>query len=320
MAENTSNQLFTEIFRPKTLDQAVIVPRIRRELEKGLNNSILFYGKPGSGKSTLTRILASGYDVLEINASLERGIDTIREQVITFASSASLFDDGNKKLKIIVLEECDGLSQDAQNSLRAIVEKFYKNVRFLANCNYIEKLQEPLLSRFNVIPIEPIDKEEETYLFNEYVKRAGQILKYLKISYTDESLNVFVKNNFPDMRSIIKKIQQLHVRQATELTSDMLSATFDCSELFKMIFTTQPNAWENYKSLVADWSTKADEAILEIGKNFCEYLHTVAPQKDGKIPQAIIIIAEHQNMLANAIDKFIVLESLVFKLQYLMLQ
>ena len=136
-------------------------------MSKGVKNSILFYGKCGSGKTSLTRILASEYDdVLEINASLERGIDTIREQIISFASSSSLFDDGSKKMKIIILEEMDGLTLESQNSLRAVVER-YNSVRFIANCNYIEKLQEPLLSRFNVIPIEPINKEEEEYEDND---------------------------------------------------------------------------------------------------------------------------------------------------------
>ena len=312
-----NNQLFTELFRPKTLEQAVIVPRIYQELSKGVKNSILFYGKCGSGKTSLTRILASEYDdVLEINASLERGIDTIREQIISFASSSSLFDDGSKKMKIIILEEVDGLTLESQASLRAVLER-YTSVRFIANCNYIEKLQEPLLSRFNVIPIEPINKEEEEYLFNAYIERIKYILNYLKISFTEESVNTFVKNDFPDMRSLVKKIQQLYTRGAYELTPDMLSASFDCSDLFNMILGA-PNPWDNYKFLISEWSNKPEDAILQIGENFPEYIHTINPQKDIKIPNVIVTIAEHQHMLTTAIDKFIVLESLVFKLQMIM--
>ena len=89
---NPKQQLFTELFRPKTLEQAVIVPRIRQELEKGLADHIFIWGRCGSGKSTLTRILAADCDdPLYINASLERGIDTIREKIISYASSSSLW-------------------------------------------------------------------------------------------------------------------------------------------------------------------------------------------------------------------------------------
>ena len=85
---HVTQKLFTEMLRPQTLDQAIIVPRIRELLQHGLTQSLLIYGNPGSGKSTLTRILSKGYTVLEINASLENGIDTIRDKVIAFASQS----------------------------------------------------------------------------------------------------------------------------------------------------------------------------------------------------------------------------------------
>ena len=159
---HVTQKLFTEMLRPQTLDQAIIVPRIRELLQHGLTQSLLIYGNPGSGKSTLTRILSKGYTVLEINASLENGIDTIRDKVIAFASQSSLFS-GEEKLKVIVLEECDGLSLEAWKALRATIEKYHKTVRFIANCNYIDKVPEPIQSRFNLVAIDPVTKEEEAY-------------------------------------------------------------------------------------------------------------------------------------------------------------
>ena len=133
---NPKQQLFTELFRPKTLDQAVIVPRIREELSKGLVDNILMAGKAGIGKSSLTRILASECeDPLYINASLERGIDTIREKIISYASSSSLWG-GEEKLKVVILEECDNLTNDAWSALRATIEQFHRTTRFIGNCNY----------------------------------------------------------------------------------------------------------------------------------------------------------------------------------------
>lgn len=314
MAENTKNKLFTEVFRPKTLEQAVIVPRIREELSKGLVDNILLYGSPGAGKSTLSRIMANyGADPLFINASLERGIDTIREKVIQYASTTSLFD-GEERLKVVVLEECDNLTNDAWASLRATIEQFHRSVRFIANCNYIDKVPDPIKSRFNVIPIEPINHEEETYLFNGYCERAKLILNACHINFTDDIIEKFVQTDFPDMRAIIKKIQQLYTRGVSELTQESLGATFDCSEILNLILNPG-NPWDNYKLLSANWSNKADDAMLMIGKQFPNYIKTVAPDKLNKLPLIILSISEYDSQLANAIDKFVVLLALVFKLQ-----
>lgn len=319
MAENPKQQLFTELFRPKTIDQAVIVPRIRQELEKGLVDNCMLYGAPGSGKTTLTRILASTCEnPLYINASLERGIDVIRESVIAYASSSSLFD-GESQLKVVILEECDNLTNDAWASLRATIEQFHRTTRFIANCNYIDKVPEPIQSRFNCIPIEPVNQEEEQFLFNGYVERAKLILNACQITYTDNDVISFVKSDFPDMRSIIKKIQQLYTRGIHELTAESLGTTFNCAEIFNII-VNPTNTQDNYKTLVANWSTKADDAMLMIGQQFPQYLQTVKPEKYNKLPMVIITVAEYQAQLPSAIDKFVVLLACIYKLQMVLAQ
>lgn len=317
--QHVTQKLFTELFRPKSLDQAVLLPRVRAELEKGLTENILLGGKPGTGKTTCTRILASACDnPLTINASLERGIDIIRERVISYASASSLFG-GEQQMKVVVLEECDNLTNDAWASLRATIEQFHSHVRFIANCNYVEKIPEPILSRFTSVQLEPINMEEETYLLNAYAERVKLILNACHITFTDDAVNVFVKNNFPDMRSLIKKIQQLYTRGAKELTADALGASFDCSDLFNIILQS-PNPWDNYKKLVADWSNKADDAILVIGQQFPEYLMTAAPNKISKLPLIVIAIAEYNAQLATSIDKFVTLLALIYKLQMIVNQ
>lgn len=318
--QHVTQKLFTELFRPQTLEQAILVPRVRQELEKGLQDNILLYSNtPGTGKTTCTRILAKlGTDPLEINASLERGIDVIREKVMSYASASSLFG-GEEQMKVVILEECDNLTYDAWASLRALIEQFHSHVRFIANCNYIDKIPEPILSRFNCISILPINQEEETYLIAQYEERVKLILNACHIASTDENVKTFVKNSFPDMRTLIKKIQQLYTRGCKELTADALGSTFDCSTLFNVIM--QPgNPWDNYKYLVGDWSNKADDAILAIGQQFPEYLMTTCPQKIGKLPLIIIAIGEYNSMLVTSIDKFVTLLALVFKLQMILQQ
>ena len=316
--QHVTQKLFTEIFRPQSIDQAIIVPRIREDLSKGLTQNIMLCGSPGSGKTSLTRILSKGYNVLEINASLENGIDTIRDKVINFASQSSLFG-GEEQLKVIILEECDGLTLEAWKGLRATIEKYHKTVRFIANCNYIDKIPDPIKSRFNVIIIDPLNNDEEQYLFNGYLERIKYILDYFKVKYAENDVISFVKSSFPDMRSLLTKIQHLYNRGCKELTKDMLANTYDCSELFKLIISN-PDPVSNYKQLVAEWSTKPDEAILAIGKDFPDYIMTVKPELVNKLPLILINTAEYNAMLNQSIDKFVTLLGLVFKLQIIINQ
>ena len=313
---NPIQELFTEKLRPKTLDQALIVPRIREELNKGLVDNVLFYGPAGSGKTVLSRILAYSRPHLEINASLERGIDTIREKVLTFAASASLLTDNKDNLKVILLEECDAMTQDAWNSLRALIEKYHNNVRFVANCNYIEKIPEPIQSRFNCISIAPVNKEEEDYLFKAYVDRVLLILKSLKISADIEIVKKFVAKDFPDMRSIIKKIQQFVTRGIKELNESVIKTTFNGSELFELILN-ENDPWKNYQCIIGEWGNKADEGVIEICKDFPVYFR----EHNGnlsKLPLIVIACAEAQEQLYKVVDKTIVLLALIYKIQLIL--
>lgn len=317
--DNTGNtkhitqKLFTESLRPKKLEDCILVPRVRKIFEKGLNQNSLLWGSGGIGKSSLTRILTAGYTTLEINASLETGIDTIRDKVVGFASQSSLFD-GEEQIKLIVLEECDGLSLEAWKALRATIEKYHKTVRFIANCNYIEKIPDPIKSRFDVITLEPINKEEELYLLNEYINKIKKVLTALNITYTEDAVVTFIKNSFPDMRTILNKVQNLYNRDIKELTTDTLASSYDCSDLFNIIIN-KPDAVNNYKQLVGDWSNRADDAIISIGKEFPDFIMNTHPEFNAKLPLILIATAEYNSMLATSIDKFVTLLGLVFKLQ-----
>lgn len=317
----TINKLFTEIFRPKTVEQMILVPRIRNEVSKGLVCNYLFYSTmPGTGKTSITRILSSNYDTLYINGSAERGIDIIRDKIINFSSTISL-EHGSEKLKVIVLEECDGLTEEAWKALRAVIEKYADSVRFILNCNYIQKIPEPIQSRFNCIHMCPINKDEEDYLFNEYVKRVLLILnhKSIGINSNEETVKEFVKIDFPDFRSILNKIQSLYIQGKKELTLDSIASSYDFSSLFDLIIG-KPDAWENYKTIVSEYSNRVDEALIEIGKKFPEYLRMKDSSKIGKLPLILITIAEHQHQANFVPDKMITMLSLIYKIQIILAQ
>ena len=315
---STTNKLFTEVLRPKELSNMVLLPRIYNEVKNGLVQNVLLEGIQGTGKTTLTRILSKGYDTLTINCSEERGIDTIREKIIGFSSSISLMG-GKEKIKVIVLEECDGMTSDAFDSLRAVIEKYADSVRFIGNCNNINKIPAPIQSRFNVIRVAPINQEEEQWLFDAYIQYVGLVLNQINCTYTDETIREFIKIHFPDMRSIINAIQSLYLQGAKELNKDALVKSFECSDLFEQIIS-QMNPIENYKMVVSNYANKVEETLESISKNFVEFIKVNYPNYSSKIPMCVIAIAEHLNMLPNSIDKVIVLLSCVYKLQIILHQ
>jgi replication factor C small subunit len=200
------NNLYVERYRPKTLTDIVLTNEERAYFEslksKDEIPNLLFAGNPGTGKTTLSKIIAT--DILDcqylyINASDENGIDTIRSKVIGFASTKSL--DG--KLKIVLFDECDALTLDSQKALRNVIEEYSHNTRFIFTCNYLFKIIPALQSRcqiFNLTP--PLDG---------VLNRVVAILKNEGIAVPDTEkpkLVELVRSGYPDMRRIINDIQK----------------------------------------------------------------------------------------------------------------
>jgi DNA polymerase III delta prime subunit len=317
MSENPVKLLFTEKFRPKDLDSLIIPSRIKNELSKGLTQNLLLFGNPGSGKTTSLFILSKNHTTLFINARAEANVDLVRNRVSNFCSTISL-EDGKEKLKCVIIDELDGASSGFMDAIKVPIEKYANMARFICATNYIQKIPEGVLSRFNCISYDPINTEEETYLVEEYKKRISLILTAAKIQYTEEILDKFVRNDFPDMRAMLNKLQSFYLQGIKELNAKNFNINFDFVDLFNLCLKKNDKPYENYKFIISQYSSKIDDALNSLGGDFVEHIKINASTKLDKIPLVLIAVAEHQAQRTMVIDSLITLLSCVCKLQIIM--
>jgi len=168
-----------------------------------------------------------------------------------------------------------------------------------------------------MISFDPVDNEEEQFLVAEYAKRMAKILGAIKVSYTDELLVKFVKNDFPDMRSLVQKTQSFYKRGIKQLDAKDFNINYDFKELFE-ICLLKPDPVVNYKFIVSQYGSKIDDALAVLGKDFIEYLKNTKPEKIHKIPEVIIAVAEYQYQKQFVIDPLITLLACVFKVQHIL--
>jgi len=309
-----TNELFTEKFRPKSLDQLIAPQRIKSELSRGVIQNLLLYGSAGTGKTSSLFIISEPYTNVYINASSQRGIETVRETIPRFCSTISL-EGGKEKLKVVILDELDGATEEFYKALRASMERYASVARFIASCNYIQKIPEPVQSRFNCISFDPINKEEEDLIFDLYKKRVSAILNATKITFSEEILEKFVRNDFPDMRALMNKSQSFYLQGIKELNPKNFNVNFDFADLFRICMGTNTKPWDNYKLVVSEYSSRIDEAMAALGNDFPLFIKDNYPEKIDKLPMIVIAVAEYQYQVNFVVDKMITLLACIFKIQ-----
>jgi len=311
-------ELFTEKFRPKTLEQMILPERIRKSIGNGeLQQNYLFYGSPGLGKTSLAKVLANNYPYLYINVSDESSVDVIREKITNWCSTISLLD-GAEKYKVVILDEMDGASDQFYKALRATIEKFAATARFVGTCNYINKVPDPVQSRFTCISFDFLNKEEEKEVMVEFIKRTWTILKQAGIQIEKEAVIEFVKRNFPDMRSILNKTQNFIIQGVKEIkVEDIKQLNYSFRDIFELV-CSKPDPAETYKFMMSNYGSKVDEVLASLGSELPEYIKENQPKLLSKIPQVVIKAAHYQSQRVTVIDPAISMVAAVYECQMIM--
>lgn len=254
-----------------------------------------------------------GHPYLYINASVDTGIDIIRNRITDFCTTRSLTGD-NSKLKIVILDEVDGVSDAFFKGLRASMDQFAKNTRFIATCNYINKIPEPIQSRFEVIDFN-FTKIEETEIKKEYIKRILQICKAEEIKIDKYAAVEIVKRKFPDLRSILNMLQGYKNEGLDEITVDNIKQHASVyKDVYDLIFDNSDPV-KNYQYLVSNYSNKVDDILAALGTEFINYIITDKEEYQKYIPQISILVAKYQSQRNTVIDEVITLLACVYEIQ-----
>ena len=297
MKENT---LLVEKYRPTTLEHYVGNENIKEVIQKYLNQNdiqnFIFYGGAGTGKTTLAKIIVKNLDCdfLYLNASDENGIDTIRDKVKGFASTASF-----KGIKVVILDEADFITIQGQAALRNVIETFSRSTRFILTCNYIERIIDPIQSRCQVLKIIPPSKLDTA-------KHTVWVLDQEEISYETDDIKSIVNQYYPDLRKMLNTIQSSTINSKLLLDKDVLVSSNYMLNIIKELSTSKN--WKNIRQIIADSGVKDFEELYRfLFDNSSKY----ASDREGSVA---IILNEHLYQANFRIDKEINIMSAISKI------
>ena len=270
-----------------------------------------------SHNTSAAKVLAGRYPYIYINCSDETGVETVREKINKWCSTISVLD-GSEEIKVVILDELDGVSDQFFKALRGTIEKFAEQARFIGTCNYFNKIPDTMHSRFTLINFDFLDKEEEDYVFSEQVRRADTILTKLNITHAPEAVEELVKRCLPDMRKLFNKIQTLQISGVKELTRDAIMKTeWSFEDIFK-ICATAPDPYKNYIFMINQYGSRVDDVLGALGNEFPKWLEEKYPAKTHALPGIIVEIAQHQAQRVHVIDPAVTMLSCCFRIQQIL--
>ena len=294
-----SDFIWVEKYRPTTIEECILPKSIKQTfqdfVEKGEIPNMLLSGPPGIGKTTVAKALCNqlGADYYVINGSDEgRFLDTVRNNAKNFASTVSLTSDS--KHKVIIIDEADNTTSDVQLLLRASIEEFSRNCRFIFTCNYKNKIIEPLHSRCSVVDFS-VNKKDKPAIAAQFFSRINHILEVERIESDKKVIVQLINKHFPDWRRVLNECQRYSV--SGKIDSGILAAFSDVAvdDLVKNL--KQKNFSEVRKWVVANLDNDPTVLLRRIYDTLYDIMVPTS------IPAAVLVIAKYQYQMAFVADQ-----------------
>jgi DNA polymerase III delta prime subunit len=314
--------LLWEKWRPRNIDEVILLPRIRKQFENGISQHCILYGHYGTGKTSLARILIGKYTkktpCLELNCSMDTSIDILREEIQNFCKFTPMMET-ESDIKYVFLDEFERVSIQFQDAFKAFIEKYNKNVRFIITTNHLNKISDGIKSRIPQINFDCQGFDEEKYLKTELYKRINNvILPEEGKQIPKEDLISIITKKFPDFRSIMVEVQ--NYLETGDLGSNSSNVSNKVKlELYNSIYDKSLDYEKIYHFLMTNFGAdKIDVMIKLLGKPFIDW--SISEKKNiDKLFDCNYIIADYSSKLETNTDPIVLGLTIVGKFRDILL-
>ena len=291
--------LWVEKYRPKTIEDCILPSETKKTfksfLDKGEIPNMLLAGPAGCGKTTVAKALCNelGVDYYVINGSDEgRFLDTVRNTAKNFASTVSL--SSTARHKVIIIDEADNTTNDVQLLLRAFIEEFHGNCRFIFTCNFKNKILEPLHSRTTVVEF-GINGKQKPAIAAAFFKRIQEILDAEGVEYDNKVLVELINKHFPDWRRVLNECQRYAA--SGKIDSGIL-ATFSDVKVNDLVKKLKDKNYPEVRKWVVNNLDNDTSVLLRRIYDAC--YDSMVP---SSIPSAVLTLARYQYQMAFVADQ-----------------